>query len=140
MSIMDKKEIHRVWKRKWRKDNYEHYRSVANEYMRNYHKTPKGRAIMRASSQKTRQKRREFLLSFFGGKCCKCGFSDVRALHMDHRLGRNGEKRLGNIDSRYSFVKNNPEEALRQYQLLCANCNFIKVYENNEFRPRKTLV
>jgi len=76
-------------------------------------------------------------VDFFGGKCIRCGFDDIRALQMDHTHGRNGEKRIGNIDARYKFVRDFPNEAKAKYQLLCANCNWIKVFENKEHRRSK---
>jgi hypothetical protein len=132
---MDKREHHALWKREYRKKNSE-YRKRANEYMKAYSKSPKGREIMRKSATKTRDKRRVYLINFFGGKCVKCGFSNPLALHMDHTNGRKGEKRLGNIDNRYFFVKKFPKLAKSIYQLLCANCNFIKMHENKEYRKQ----
>ena len=69
------------------------------------------------------------ILNFLGNKCVKCGFSDWRALQIDHINGggRNEIKRLGYMKY-YKKIKENPQE----YQILCANCNWIKRYENNE--------
>lgn len=139
---MDKKEHHRLWKQEWRRKNPD--KVIANRvkhtaYMREYFKTyyPKNQKRISKYQREIRQERLKFVIDFFGGKCIRCGFSDIRALQMDHTLGRNGEKRLGNIDSRYSFVKTFPEEAKVKYQLLCANCNFIKREENGEHRKSK---
>jgi hypothetical protein len=66
-------------------------------------------------------------------KCKKCGFSDMRALQLDHING-NGKKetqllkRSGNGFYSYLINNNYPDG----YQILCANCNWIKKYENNE--------
>lgn len=84
-------------------------------------------------SQKRKElitKRREELINLYGGKCVKCGYSDHRALQFDHI---NGD---GSIDKKngirnvklYNEIKNNRN----RFQLLCANCNWIKRYENNE--------
>lgn len=74
-----------------------------------------------------RQKRTE-VLSLLGGKCVECGFSDHRALHVDHvnNDGYEDRKKLKSVYQRYMAVMGDTEG---RYQLLCANCNFIKKYE-----------
>lgn len=72
------------------------------------------------------------LIKFLGGKCIKCNFSDYRALQVDHING-GGVKELREFGSRHprkylAIIKENPDK----YQLLCANCNWIKKYEKNE--------
>lgn len=70
-----------------------------------------------------------------GGVCAKCGFSDIRALQIDHVNG--GGKKEHDSLGRYEMYKKAIEQSilpkgLRQYQVLCANCNWIKRYENKE--------
>src|SRR5579872_1127198 len=128
MSNMESKEHHRLWKREWRKKNPEKERENAKRSNFNFSHSEKGHQ----SRVKIRNKRRQFIMDFFGNKCKRCGFSDARALQMDHIHGRKGEKRIGNVDQRYRFVRDFPEKAKSTYQLLCANCNFIKREENHE--------
>lgn len=65
-----------------------------------------------------------------GGKCIKCGFSDVRALQFDHiNGGGKKEMKKKNAMARYLEVVNDNGT---KYQLLCANCNWIKRVENGE--------
>ena len=80
---------------------------------------------------------RNKLIDKMGGKCVKCSFSDIRALHVDHIHG-GGNKERQRLGPRYwkkvlESVNNNEEK----YQLLCANCNSIKRYENNELKGVK---
>lgn len=73
-------------------------------------------------------------LEILGGICCKCGFSDRRALQIDHING-GGSKERKERNYKGSFHKNVINSVLNKenkYQLLCANCNWIKRYENNE--------
>jgi len=65
-----------------------------------------------------------------GDKCVKCGFSDKRALQVDHKDGSGADAReSGRTGIRLlEDVLSNPEE----YQILCANCNWIKRVENGE--------
>lgn len=70
-----------------------------------------------------------------GRFCARCGFSDSRALQIDHiHGGGNKEKRelKTRSDSRlflHILQHTNPKDV---YQILCANCNWIKKHENNE--------
>lgn len=83
-----------------------------------------------------REKQRKELLQEVGnGQCAKCGFNDWRALHVDHINGGGRKEYLENkaLKSALGYLKHirlNREK----YQILCANCNFIKRHENQEKR------
>lgn len=71
-----------------------------------------------------------------GGRCKNCGFSDERALQIDHING-GGVKEKKNVKTNYnSFllkqIQEDKEQFIKKYQLLCANCNWIKKAENKE--------
>ena len=72
-------------------------------------------------------------LLVLGGKCTKCGFNDWRALQIDHING-GGCKHSERVSGPYLLkeVVRSYKAGENKYQLLCANCNFIKRYENNE--------
>ena len=76
-----------------------------------------------------------------GPACIKCQFTDARALQIDHIDGYGGIERQS-VKSNWSIihriVKMNPEEARKQYQVLCANCNSIKRWDNKEWAYQKT--
>lgn len=77
---------------------------------------------------------RRKLIEFLGGKCEDCGFSDSRALQLDHVNGkglREYKKYKGNNTRLYRDVI---EGILprKEYQLLCSNCNWIKRSERDE--------
>ena len=74
--------------------------------------------------------RRQKIIDLLSGKCCKCGFSDKRALQIDHINGGGSEHRRH--CSSVGFTKYILEH-LDEFQLLCANCNQIKKNLNNEF-------
>jgi len=64
-------------------------------------------------------------------KCSGCGFSDTRALSIDHIKGDGAKhrKKIGNVDLyRWLRKKNFP----KGFQVLCFNCQWIKKFENNE--------
>ena len=78
------------------------------------------------------------LLALFDSKCCKCGFNDQRALQIDH-INRadlkKGNYRRGGTGLYISIL--NREVPRKDYQLLCANCNWIKRFENKEHTIKK---
>ncbi len=86
-----------------------------------------------------RKKREQIRLDIFkklGNKCVRCGFSDIRALQIDHINGRNKEKRMQWYAFRNYLLDLPESELFKNYQILCANCNKIKQYEENEFGSR----
>jgi len=60
-----------------------------------------------------------------GAICCKCGFSDIRALQFDH-INDDGQKDRGSSVVKYKFYVDRPELAKETLQVYCANCNQIK--------------
>lgn len=77
---------------------------------------------------------REQVLRRFGSKCEHCGFADPRALQIDH-IHSDGAKERREISGipYLNRLVNLPElELRRNYQLLCANCQWIKRFEKQE--------
>ena len=73
------------------------------------------------------------MLTHFGSKCIQCGFEDWRGLQIDHIDG--GGRKFFHLTAHYAYAYY--RELLKaepgiDYQLLCANCNQIKKYENHE--------
>lgn len=94
----------------------------------------KARPIKEYVKQYQRKQRIE-IIAIMGGKCARCGFSDIRALQIDHINGggtkENKSIEVGGIQKK---IKSNPLLINTEYQLLCANCNWIKKSENKEIR------
>lgn len=108
--------------REWRLKHHKRWREL---YSRHGYKTS---AIMRQA-----------LLAFFGGRCVRCTFSDWRALQLDHINGGGyKDNPKGTRRSSYTLyalirlTETKPDMMKAKYQLLCANCNWIKRYENRE--------
>ena len=85
-----------------------------------------------------RDRRQQLKLAAFaalGGKCVHCGFSDPRALQIDHVFG-DGKRAEGaerkRSDKFYKHVAHEASIGSPKYQLLCANCNWIKRHVNCE--------
>lgn len=77
------------------------------------------------------RERRARLIAHLGGKCVRCGFSDSRALQIDHVNG-DGHKLWRKPRNASAYFKEVMGDKEGRFQLLCANCNWIKRAENNE--------
>jgi hypothetical protein len=87
---------------------------------------------MSSSAFRSRQLRKS-AIEALGGKCVQCGFTDVRALQIDHVNG-GGVKHIRATSSatRYGDIIKSVLKGEKIYQLLCANCNWIKKAVNDE--------
>jgi 5-methylcytosine-specific restriction endonuclease McrA len=84
------------------------------------------------------KEKRELLIKWLGSKC-QCGYTDIRALTLDHKAGDGylDRKLHGSKIQRYYY--NHLEEASANLQVLCFNCNRIKQVENDEFNHSRRL-
>jgi hypothetical protein len=87
----------------------------------------------REKANAKRRERRAEIISHLGGKCIRCGFNDSRALQVDHVNGGGRQEYVhgGYNTNSVKYLKKimaSPDE----YQLLCANCNWIKREEEHE--------
>lgn len=81
-------------------------------------------------------KLRRRVLEKLGNKCKQCDFADVRALQIDHVNG-GGCKELKLLSTKNYYMKILRDKR-GKYQILCANCNWIKRHSKNENRKGKT--
>lgn len=92
------------------------------------------REIQRARRRKHEQELKKKVLTHYGGGklvCVKCGYSDLRALSLDHIAGGGSRRLRGHTAQalRYKLIAAGYPEG---FQTLCMNCQFIKRDENNE--------
>lgn len=119
------------YKKKWYHEN-----NLKDERRREYNENPEKHRDYRMQRYKTIRNRIIYVL---GGKCSRCSFSDWRALQVDHVNGNgNVERRTrGHAASTlYRRIQDSIDNKLGLFQLLCANCNWIKRYENKEMMMR----
>lgn len=108
-------------------------RDRKREYARLYREA--NRLKIRASKRAYRRKLKADVLAHYGKVCARCGFSDMRALQIDHinddgamqRKSLGGKQMSGWRFYEYLKLKNYPTG----YQTLCANCNNIKQWDKN---------
>jgi len=126
------------------------YNKLCRDCTREYHRTYRKERSQREPEFKEyidRQRRfymrkrlivtKEKLLSEFGGRCKKCDIADYRVLQLDHINGGGGKSRKnGEFKSTRQFFKEvlSDPGKFQKYQILCANCNWIKRIENGEIR------
>lgn len=126
----------------WRKQNkkriYEYQKKYINEPINKI----RLRKIKNEYERKNKKELRKKIIQKFGGVCVICGFSDWRALQVDHVNGggtREIKLKFNKNRSKYYkylFIEANNN---KNYQLLCANCNWIKKYEQNETNSKRLL-
>lgn len=118
------------------KERQAKYRTVSREKWLATHKRyrenhrEKTRREGRERERIRRERTKSDLLNAAGGKCAVCGFSDTRALHIDHvqNDGATEEKRFRLNSVKYQRYVMGALH-LGKYQILCANCNHIKEWE-----------
>lgn len=88
-------------------------------------------ACYRALNKDTRQRLKLAAFAHLGGVCSRCGFADVRALQIDHKNG-DGAARRKELSGDAVFKDVVKPHGRERYQLLCANCNWIKMWEQGE--------
>ena len=96
----------------------------------------KNRERLREDARQHKLKAKKIILERYGKSCVKCGFDDIRALHLDHienngaeeRKSLGGQKFSGSNFYLYLIKQGLPDG----YQTLCANCNFIKQWDLNK--------
>lgn len=104
----EKKRIHAAYSKKWRDNHPEQRKAIS---LRNHYKS--------------RDRDRNLVYAYYGGKCACCGENERQFLTVDH-INNDGhiERKKGFYTNGSQFyrwiVKNNfPKD----YQLLCYNCN-----------------
>lgn len=102
------------------------------EYQRNYVYSNPERMLF--NSRECYKRTRIAALDILGKECIKCGFSDPRALQIDHINGDGATDRKTITKLFYKVVIESILKGENKYQLLCANCNWIKRVENKEYK------
>ena len=122
----EQKEKNRKRAREW----YKKHKDKADAW---YHRHKKR---MRELARLRWKKLRIRVINFLGGKCSGCGIADERVLQVDHKRGGGTKHRKSMGGSAqfkiYKLVLKDIEH--KKFQLLCANCNWIKRLELKEDR------
>jgi hypothetical protein len=120
------------WNSRYYHRHKEEIQTKYKDYRKNYYKK------QREFLEKYRLELRMKVIEKLGGKCANpynlphpdwC--NDPRCLQIDHVNG-GGKKEHEKYKSGTSYLKKVLADTKGEYQLLCANCNWIKRYENKE--------
>ena len=117
------------------KDWYYKNHEYRKKQMREYYQIPVNRDRRKAISKTHRIRAKFTMFEILGSdKCVKCGYSDPRALQIDHIHGggRKERKLRRSHISMLKFYITRPAYAKQRLQILCANCNQVKKFENHE--------
>jgi len=112
--------------RVWKKENPEKVKTMRRNSL--------------VARKKVRSASKVRLLSFFGNKCNRCDYDDPRALQIDHINGdgvqerKRGGRAILSYEHYHRIITESVAAGENKYQLLCANCNWIKRFENHEHR------
>lgn len=114
--------------RLYHQSHKEEQKLVAREYRRTH------RDKVNKWNRNYKNKLKQEIFNLLGNRCTHCGFSDIRALQIDHVHGGGRQERLkfSNIAKYYKFILEKIKNCSKDYQILCANCNLIKRIENKE--------
>ena len=116
--MFDKKEYHK----QYYQQNKERYKTYKEHLDPEYYKI-------------RYRKAKDRLFDILGGKVCiKCGINDERCLQFDHINGGGQKELKENSATNLLFKYLKDPEIKNKLQVLCANCNWIKRYENGENR------
>lgn len=136
----NKKEYMKQYGHLWYIENKEkHSKQSRDNYLKN-----RKQILSRKRLREPNDEVRTEILSLLGNRCSNpnCavigGMTDIRALQIDHING-GGRKEIEKFSSRYAYYKYVLEQlkaGSKEYQCLCANCNWIKIHEKREFKRR----
>ena len=115
------------------KEYYKNNRDRIREYKKQYHVLNREKISKRRRSW-IESIRQDLFVILGGDVCTNCGMKDRRVLQFDHING--GGTKIRKESALYKELiryRDNPDLAKKELQVLCANCNIIKVFDNKEW-------
>ncbi len=133
----DDTEKGKEWTKNYHKEYYKKNKQKLIEQQRvRFQTDPNAKARKNYMDRKRDADAKKIIYDVLGGaKCVHCGYDkDIRALQLDHINGGGSKDRKSNRSTSkiLRIHRDNLDSLKDKYQVLCANCNFIKKYENKE--------
>lgn len=116
---MTNKQIYSRWYNKHK----ERIRPIKAAKMREYRL--KRLEQYREQYRKAKAKLRQKLYELYGDECAVCGFTDKRALTLDH-INQNGNEERRLLGERGVYYRAIKTHLPLEYRILCMNCQFIE--------------
>lgn len=135
------KSLSDFWGDKKAKDKKQAYCISCKGEQRKVWRENGGRKYHRDYMRRVRQETREKLIDLLGAKCKGCGIEDRRVLQIDHiedggALHRMKFGGLGGLKYYQDMLKST-QIGENKYQILCANCNYIKAQDFHKLKMTK---
>lgn len=121
----EQKQRHREATYRWQRENPERWLEIAR---RSHQKA--GRWLYRPWGFRLPKMTRMQAIENCGGKCVRCGFAEVRVLQFDHVNGGGNQERKVRKEPTWALVLG--RVWMGDMQLLCANCNVLKSWEDRK--------
>ena len=123
------------WTKQYHKQYYERNKQKLLDMQKERLSNPVKKAEKNAKDRERHRLYKSKLYALLGGaKCVRCGYDeDERALQLDHIHGGGRKDReifRSQAVKYWMHYKDKPDEFRAKFQVLCANCNFIKKYED----------
>ena len=83
-------------------------------------------------NRKRYYKNKNEIFKILGSQCKRCGLEDLRVLQIDHVKGGGTQERKNKHSGYYQTILKTMKNKKIKYQILCANCNWIKRIKNKE--------
>ena len=90
-------------------------------------------------SRLSKRRLRIKVLDAFGRICVLCGFSDERALTLDHRLNNGAQERKA-LGERGVYRRALEPENQGEYRMICMNCQFIERHKSDRQNQHPAVV
>lgn len=129
------------------KDYYSSHKNEINNRHKNYYKNHRESLLSNSKKYKKERRRKikQEIFELLGGQCTNPyglhdkQFRDIQCLQIDHINGggKRDIQRFKSTELYFEYILNQIQAGSKDYQLLCANCNWKKRWENGECNGKK---
>lgn len=130
------RKINRNSANKYAREWYRNNKEKGKEYRRRYRE--KNKIKDNESKRKYAIGIKQKAINIMGGKCVKCGISDIRILtinHLHHQDVKKMTKTKRRKRGRYAYLAIiKGEQDMTRIDLRCYNCNILYEYESGRYR------
>ena len=106
------------------------WKEINRMAVKKYAKTDKGKLDRKRYRERVKLK----VVDILGNKCNHCGYTDIRALEIDHINGggKLARRLFGGELKEWLYFLKVPDELIQRFQILCRNCHKLKTIEDKK--------